>query len=153
MGSFSPPCSRRGGTGGDGVVKLPHVRQPPKVLRMKLNNSPSLRPLRRQLRSALTPAEARLWKQLQSRQLAGRKFRRQHSVGPYILDFYCPRERLAVELDGAAHDHERAAERDEARTRYLESLGIKVIRFENRDVIENLEGVMQAIRNCFVCAS
>lgn len=112
---------------------------------MKLNNNVSLKPLRRQLRSALTPAEAVLWKQLQSRQLAGRKFRRQHSVGPFVLDFYCPRERIAVELDGAAHDHERAAQRDEARTSYLQSLGIRVVRFENRDVIENLEGVLKAI--------
>jgi very-short-patch-repair endonuclease len=112
---------------------------------MKLNNNVSLKPLRRQLRSALTPAEAVLWKQLQNRQLAGRKFRRQHSVGPYVLDFYCPRERIAVELDGAAHDHERAVERDEARASYLRSVGIRVVRFENRDVIENLEGVLRAI--------
>src|SRR5215510_10527888 len=93
----------------------------PRLLRMTLNNAPSLRPLRSQLRMSLTPAEARLWKQLQSRQLGGRKFRRQHSVGPYVLDFYCPREHLAVELDGAAHYHEGAAKRDETRTRYLES--------------------------------
>ena len=63
-----------------------------------------------------------------------------------MLDFYCAKEHLAVELDGAAHDHERAVERDEARTRYLESLGITVLRFENRDVIENLEGVLQVIQ-------
>ena len=112
-------------------------------------DKPSPRTRARQLRLTLTPAEARLWKYLQSRQLAGRKFRRQHSVGPYILDFYCPRERLAVELDGAAHDHEQAAERDEARTRYLASLGIKVVRFENRDVMSNLEGVLQVIKDCF----
>jgi very-short-patch-repair endonuclease len=124
----------------DGVVKLP---------RMNPSSKPSLQPLARQLRIALTPAEARLWKYLQNRQLAGRKFRRQHSVGPYILDFYCPREHLAVELDGAAHDHERAAQRDEARTRYLESQDIKVVRFENRDVMSNLEGVLQAIKDCF----
>ena len=116
---------------------------------MKLSNDPSLKPLRRQLRTTLTPAEARLWKQLQNRQLAGRKFRRQHSVGRYVLDFYCPREYLAVELDGAAHDHELAAERDEARTRYLESLGITVLRFENRDVVENLEGVLRMIQDHF----
>jgi very-short-patch-repair endonuclease len=112
---------------------------------MTLNNDPSLKALRQHLRSTLTPAEARLWTQLQNRQLAGRKFRRQQSVGRYILDFYCAKERVAVELDGAAHDHEQAVERDEERTRYLESLGITVLRFENRDVIENLEGVLQVI--------
>jgi len=116
---------------------------------MALHNDPSLRPLRRDLRMALTPAEARLWKHLQNRQLAGRKFRRQHSAGPYVLDFYCPREHLAIELDGAAHDHEEAAQRDEARSRYLASHGIKVVRFENRDVMSNLEGVLQVIKDCF----
>jgi very-short-patch-repair endonuclease len=116
---------------------------------MTLNNKPSLRPLRRQLRSTLTSAEAQLWKHLQKSQLGGRKFRRQHSIGPYVLDFYCPSEQLAVELDGAAHDHEAAAARDEARDRYLGSLGIVVMRFENRDVMENLEGVLQLIRRRF----
>ena len=116
---------------------------------MKLNNDPSIKPLRRRLRSALTPAEARLWTQLQGRQLDGRKFRRQHSVGNYILDFYCPEEHLAVELDGAAHDHETAVQRDEARTRHLDSLGITVARFENREVFENLDGVLCAIRSHF----
>ena len=116
---------------------------------MTLHNDPSLRLRRRDLRAALTPAEARLWAHLQNRQLDGRKFRRQHSVGPYVLDFYCPRGRLAIELDGAAHDHEQAVQRDEARTRYLASLGIKVVRFENRDVMSNLEGVLQVIKDCF----
>ena len=120
-----------------------------KLLRMNRTDKPSQRPLARQLRMSLTPAEARLWKYIQNRQLAGRKFRRQHSAGPYVLDFYCPREHLAIELDGAAHDHEQAAQRDEARTRYLASLGIKVVRFENRDVMSNLEGVLQVIKDCF----
>ena len=120
---------------------------------MKLNNDPSLKPLRRRMRSALTPAEARLWTQLQGRQLDGRKFRRQHSVGPYILDFYCPEQHLAVELDGAAHDHETAAERDDTRTHYLESVGISVVRFENRDVLENLDGVLSVIRSYFKTAT
>jgi very-short-patch-repair endonuclease len=133
----------------DGVVTLAIDRNALQATHMKVNNNPSLKPLRRQLRTTLTPAEARLWKQLQNRQLAGRKFRRQHSVGRYVLDFYCPQERLAVELDGAAHDHEAAVERDEARTGYLESLGITVLRFENRDVIDNLDGVLRMIQNRF----
>ena len=119
---------------------------------MKLNNKPSLKPLRQQLRNALTPAEARLWAQLRNRQIGGRKFRRQHSVGDYVLDFYCPQEHLAIELDGAAHDHEKAVQRDQARSRYLESNGIAVLRFENRDVIENLEGVLQTIQQHFATA-
>jgi very-short-patch-repair endonuclease len=120
---------------------------------MKLNNDPSLKALRRRLRSALTPAEARLWTQLQGRQLDGRKFRRQHSIGPYVLDFYCPEEHLAVELDGAAHDYESAVLRDRTRTHYLESVGISVVRFENRSVLENLDGVLSEIRAHFMPAS
>jgi very-short-patch-repair endonuclease len=135
------------------VVTLAIDRKALQVTHMKLSNSPSLKPLRRRLRTTLTPAEARLWTQLQKRQLAGRKFRRQHSVGCYVLDFYCPQERLAVELDGAAHDHERAVERDEIRTRYLESFGITVLRFENRDVIDNLDGVLRMIQDRFATRS
>jgi len=99
----------------------------------------------RLLRRTLTPAEARLWSYLQRRQLGGRKFRRQYRIGPYILDFYCPSERIAVELDGAAHDSEQAQYRDAARTAFLARSGVKVIRFENRDVFENGDGVLLAI--------
>ena len=116
---------------------------------MKIHNRKNLKPLRRTLRAQLTPAETRLWKYLQHEQLAGRKFRRQHSLGPYIVDFYCPAERLALELDGAAHDAEQAGERDAARTAYLQKLGVRVIRFENRYVMENLEGVLAMIREQF----
>jgi very-short-patch-repair endonuclease len=86
---------------------------------------------------------------LQNSKLQGRKFRRQHGVGPYIPDFYCPAEKLAVELDGAAHDHETAFSRDEARTEYLREIGIRVRRFENRYVMENLEGVLAEIAGNF----
>ena len=79
---------------------------------MKLHNRPRLKAVRRALRNQLTPAEARLWKPLQRGRLQGRKFRRQHSIGPYIVDFYCPRERLGIELEGEAHDSEKAWERD-----------------------------------------
>src|SRR5437868_11988241 len=68
------------------------------------SNLPPLKPIRRSLRSSLTSAEIRLWQAVKGKQLGGRKFRRQHSMGPYVLDFFCPAEKLAVELDGAAHD-------------------------------------------------
>ena len=86
---------------------------------MQINNKPSLKPYRKQLRNNLTSAEATLWKHLQRKQLEGRKFRRQHSVGNYILDFYCPAEKLCVELDGAAHFTESGVESDQKRTIYL----------------------------------
>ena len=112
-------------------------------------NSKPLEPNRKELRNTLTPAEAFLWTQLKNRQLCGKKFRRQHSVGPYILDFYCPEVRLAVELDGAPHFNAIGQERDGIKDRYLEEQGIVVLRFENRDVFEDLEYVLGVIRkNC-----
>ncbi|HSE02430.1 MAG TPA: endonuclease domain-containing protein [Burkholderiales bacterium] len=116
---------------------------------MPLHNRPSLKLRRRALRESLTPAEARLWKYLQRSQLEGSKFRRQHSVGQFVLDFYCPAVRVAIELDGAAHDHDAAQLADAARDEYLASLGITVLRFENREVIENLEGVLLRIKAQF----
>jgi very-short-patch-repair endonuclease len=111
----------------------------------RLSNVQKLKAFRRELRSALTLAEVRLWGVLKNSQLAGRKFRRQHSVGPYILDFYCPAEQLAIELDGSAHDSEVAEIRDGARDAYLNKLGIRVVHYENRHVMTNLEGVLQDI--------
>lgn len=90
--------------------------------------------IRRELRNNLTPAEASLWKYLQKRGLEGRKFRRQHSVGRYVLDFYCPEEKLYVELDGQGHFTGFGIRYDEHRTEYLGSLGIRVCRIENKRV-------------------
>lgn len=89
------------------------------------------------------------WKLLQKSQLEGRKFRRQHSAGPYILDFYCPAEKLAVELDGESHRDPGRSEYDDDRADALKRHGIRVIRFENREVFENPEGVLLAIANHF----
>jgi len=87
-----------------------------------------------------------LWSSLQRRQLAGKKFRRQVSIGPYIVDFYCPERRLVIELDGAAHFSPTVDEYEAARTRYLESEGLTVIRFENRELKEDIEAVLDRIR-------
>ena len=97
---------------------------------------------RRELRRNLTPAEALL----KGSKLDGRKFRRQQGIGSYIADFYCPECRVIVELDGAGHEGPIAVEKDDRRTRFLERRGIRVVRFENRQVFENLEGVLAAIR-------
>jgi len=116
---------------------------------MLVNNLPTLRTFRKALRNKLTPAEAKLWTLLKGSQLAERKFRRQHSVGPYILDFYCPSERLAVELDGAVHDSAEAQAYDRERDLFLEQFGIKVLRFENKLVFQQAEGVLMEIQRCF----
>ena len=115
----------------------------------KLNNLPHLKTFRKQLRNQLTPAEARLWTHLKSSQLDGRKFRRQHSVGNYILDFYCPSERLAIELDGEVHNNVIAAQYDKERDIFLQHTGIKVLRFENRIVFENPEWLLSEVKKCF----
>jgi very-short-patch-repair endonuclease len=115
----------------------------------RLNNSHHLLDRRRALRTDLTPAEATLWRALQSSGLDRRKFRRQQSIGPYIVDFYCAAERLVIELEGAAHDCERSARYDMAREQFLRAMGLTVIRLENCHVMENLEGVLAYISQCF----
>ena len=116
------------------------------------HNLPQKKDDRRALRNTLTPAEATLWRSLQGGKLAGRKFRRQHSVGAYILDFYCPEERIAVELDGAGHYTVTGNLHDATRTAYLNALGIQVVRFENKLIWYSLEGVLHAIASKFHAA-
>jgi len=77
--------------------------------------------------------------------LNGLKFRRQHSIGGFIVDFYCPEKRLAIELDGDVHEEKKQATYDKARQKTIEALGIKVLRFTNEDVIQNVEDVLKAI--------
>lgn len=101
------------------------------------------------MRRRLTPAEATLWNALKNSKLNGRKFRRQHSVGPFILDFYCVDEWLAVELDGQVHRNDHAEIKDAERTAYLKQAGIRVIRFENFLVFEEMEYVLGRIKSYF----
>jgi very-short-patch-repair endonuclease len=117
--------------------------------RKQLNNLEYLKPIRKSLRRSLTPAEASLWKAIKNGKLDGRKFRRQHSVGNYVLDFYCSAEKLAIELDGEVHFQDQAFEADFQRTIYLQSLDIKILRFENRSVFEELDWVLGVIKNNF----
>ena len=98
---------------------------------------------RRQLRARSTQAESLLWYAVRGRRLGGLKFRRQHSIGPYVVDFACLNERLVVELDGDYHDV--VFEQDQRRQRYIESQGWKVIRFHNEDVLADVEAVAMAI--------
>jgi very-short-patch-repair endonuclease len=97
----------------------------------------------RRLRLNLTPAEQKLWQVLNKRQLNGMKFRCQHPVGPFIVDFYCPEHRLVIELDGSIHDQQ--TEQDAARTAQLNQFGYRVIRFRNETVLTNLDQVLHQI--------
>ena len=107
-------------------------------------NDPEQKERRRQLRHKQTDAEKLLWKYLRGRRFGGYKFFRQYSVKAYILDFYSPQFRLAIELDGGQHAEEQR-EYDIQRTQFLESLGISVQRFWNSDVLKNIEGVLLKI--------
>lgn len=101
---------------------------------------------RRALRGLATDAERFLWRLLRTRQFFGLKFRRQHSVGPYIVDFYCAGRRLAVELDGGQHFTVEGQAYDRRRTEYLASQGVRVLRFTNSELFENTEGVLETLR-------
>ncbi len=111
----------------------------------QLHNIDKFKDRRKKLRSTLTSAEAFLWSKLQRNQL-GRKFRRQHGIGPYVLDFYCSSEKLGVELDGMPHFNEEAEIKDNKRTKYLNDLGIAIQRFENWEVFEKTEEVLEKIK-------
>ena len=100
---------------------------------------------RRTLRFEATDAEIFVWKRLRARQFEGLKFRRQHPVGPYILDFYCPERRLAIELDGGQHFEPAAQAYDHRRTVFLRRSGIAVLRFNNDEVFLETEVVFEAI--------
>jgi very-short-patch-repair endonuclease len=89
------------------------------------------------------------WTKLQNSQLEGRKFRRQHSFGSFILDFYCSSEKLCIELDGSLHFTEEGIENDKRRTQYLKSKGINEIRFENWEVFEKTDEVLEKIKSMF----
>jgi very-short-patch-repair endonuclease len=115
----------------------------------QLNNLKLLTPIRKELRNGATVAEAMLWKQLKSSQLAGRKFRRQHSIGLFVLDFYCPSERLAVELDGEVHNTLNAKIHDEERQKAIETLDIHIIRFQNIDILQDIDQVLDTIQHHF----
>ena len=97
------------------------------------------------LRRTSTDAEAALWLQLRGKRLADFKFRRQHPIGPFILDFYCPAKQLAVELDGGQHYQPSAQVYDEERTQYLRRRGVSVLRFPNDLVLKEISAVIETI--------
>ena len=112
---------------------------------MRLYNQNWQKGRRRRLRREGTSAEALLWSRLKGRQLDGLRWRRQFGVGPYVLDFYCPACRLAVELDGAGHRTEEQRTYDSERTQYLQAAGIHVLRFPNRAVFHSASRVLAQI--------
>jgi very-short-patch-repair endonuclease len=114
-----------------------------------LFNRKALKSFRASLRNRSTSAEAALWEMLKSNKLDGRKFRRQYSIGSYIVDFCCPSEKLIIELDGDPHGEYHKIEEDKNRDKYLGTLGFNVLRFENRFVFQEPEYLKSKIRKAF----
>ena len=109
---------------------------------MKLSGPEATKRRARQLRSSMSLPERVLWRQLRLKQ-TGLRFRKQHPAGPYVLDFYCHEARLCIEIDGQSHDFTAAC--DERRDRWLASQGVRTVRVSARDVLRNLDGVVQYI--------
>lgn len=99
----------------------------------------------RRLRREMSPPETWLWQRLRDKRLLGLKFRRQHPIGPWIVDFYCVALRLAVEVDGAFHSEGDGPERDRQRDAWLAGQGIRVIRFRAADVMQRMNQVLASI--------
>ncbi|MBA7510943.1 hypothetical protein ES705_02932 [subsurface metagenome] len=108
---------------------------------MKRNNIKKCRNLRKNQ----TDAEKKLWAILRSRQVGETKFRRQFSIGRYILDFYSPEYRLGIEADGGGHYEDIGRQRDKLRTRELSKLGVEILRFSDLEILNNIEGVWEVI--------
>lgn len=116
----------------------------PVIMSARVYNLARTKPLRRRLRKNATPQEQVLWARLRDRQ-TGFKFRRQHGIGGYVADFYCPERKLVVEIDGSQHHETDAVSYDMERTRFFESLGNRVVRFTNAGINTNIEGVLMSI--------
>lgn len=112
---------------------------------MKLFNKTILKEKRQALRNNATLSEKILWSKLKKGNPFNLKFRRQYSIGNYIVDFYCPELKLAIEIDGDSHFQEGADKKDFTRTNFLEREGINLIRFTNNDVKKNLQQVLEEI--------
>ncbi|MFM6835361.1 MAG: endonuclease domain-containing protein [Dolichospermum sp.] len=102
-----------------------------------------LKPLARQMRTEATLAEKQLWQRLKNKQLLGFKFRRQQVIDRFIVDFYCHEVKLVIEVDGEIHNYTQVE--DAIREEFLESLGLRVVRFKNEDVLFRIEGVLEEI--------
>ena len=113
----------------------------------KIFNKSIMKDRRKELRKSLTQQELKLWFYLKGKNL-GVKFRRQHGIGPYIVDFYCKEKNLVIEIDGP--QHMEAKEYDTERDNYIKSLDIKVFRFWNNEIDKNIEGILKKIKDYII---
>lgn len=112
---------------------------------MSLPYDKDLKSLARSLRTTMTDAEHKLWIAIRRKQIQGRLFSRQKTIGRYIVDFHCASASLVVEIDGGQHYTEQGREKDRLRDRALVEMGLKVLRFSDRDVLTNMQGVLGVI--------
>ena len=110
-----------------------------------INTKPEIKERRKELRNNMTAEEKIIWKYIKNNQL-GVKFRRQHSIDYYIADFYCSELKIVIEIDGSQHYSEDGIEYDMEREEFMKSIGIRTIRFSNYDVLNNIEGVVEKIK-------
>ncbi len=104
-----------------------------------------LKPLARTLRSNMTDAEQLIWSKIRRKQIGNLQFYRQKNIGNYIVDFYCPKAKLVMEIDGGQHYESNGMRKDQARECYLQGLGLTVMRFSNIDILKNIDGVLERI--------
>ena len=112
---------------------------------MQIHNKKSLKEIRRALRKNATPAEDILWQHLRGGKLDGLKFKRQHSIGNYIVDFYCSSRKLIIESDGEVHNHPEQKEKDISRDINLREMGFNILRFKNEDILFRIDDVKNEI--------
>ena len=108
--------------------------------------------LTRELRQTSTDAESLLWDRLRNRQLLGFKFRRQHQIGKYVVDFYCDKASLVIECDGGIHSRTQSWHHDQNREAYMSALGLRTLRFTNEEVLNETERVLSEISD-YLCAA
>ncbi len=121
----------KGGTGG--------------ITKIMLFYNTELKQLSQQLRSNMTDAERLLWSKLKRKQLKGKQFYRQRIISDYIVDFYCPKANMIIEIDGGQHYTEEGLKKDKMRDEYMKGQGFKVLRFSDKEVFKNLKGVIEKI--------
>lgn len=114
--------------------------------RPRYNNR--LKRFARYLRKNMTDAERTVWSKVRRKQIKGYQFYRQRIIGDYIVDFCCPKAKLVIEIDGGQHYEENGLKKDKKRDEYMVSLGLKVLRFSDREVFENTNGVIEKIWEC-----
>jgi len=110
-----------------------------------LKYNKKLKSISRTLRKNMTDAEMLLWSRIKGKQIKEARFYRQKPIGNYIADFYCPKAKLIIEIDGSQHYEETGIEKDKIRDKYFKSLRLKVLRFTNLDVLKNINGVLEKI--------